>query len=263
MTPPISNPLKHNAKWTHDEAVVALGLYFQIPFNRINSRNPQIRKVAHVLGRSPASLSMKMDNFGRLDPSLSARGIGGLKNGAKMDREVWDEFSHRREDLAVLFHELLSRLGGTITEADDTLIKTPLGLDAVRLTKYRVNQTFFRTSVLSAYDNTCCITGLTEPALLIASHIKPWSKCENGQERTDASNGLCLNPLHDRAFDKGLITLDEQFRVVLSSLLKEATPHIVFNEYFGRYEGLPITLPSRGRPSATFLEYHRQYIFRA
>lgn len=65
--------------WSHDESVLALGLYFQMPFLKIRSTAPEIVKVAKLMGRMPASLSMKMDNFGRFDPSLSVRGITGLK----------------------------------------------------------------------------------------------------------------------------------------------------------------------------------------
>lgn len=57
-------------KWTHDEAVLALGLYFQMPFAKIRSSAPEIVKLARLMGRSSASLSMKMDNFGRLDRKI-------------------------------------------------------------------------------------------------------------------------------------------------------------------------------------------------
>ena len=216
---------------------MALGLYFQMPFNSISSRAPKVIELAKLMGRSPASLSMKMDNFGGLDPSLSERGIVGLKNSSKLDKQVWDEFVDKRETLASLFHELVLKLKGGDSLADDMTIKTPPGLDGTHLTQYRINQSFFRKSVLSAYDFTCCITGLTDDRLLIASHIKPWAKCENGNERTDASNGLCLNALHDKAFDKGLITLDEDYRVIISKELKDVVSYVAFSEYFIQYEG--------------------------
>lgn len=251
----------YGKKWTHDEVVLALGLYFQIPFGKIHSRSPEIVKLAGLMKRSPASLSMKMGNFGRLDPTLANRGVGGLPNGAKIDQIVWDEYAGRRDELATHYHELLLRLTGKDIVNDDVIIKTPQGLDGIGLSHYRINQSFFRQSVLSAYQYTCCITGLTEPKLLIASHVKPWAKCINGNERTDTSNGLCLNALHDRAFDKGLITLDEQLRIVVSSSLKDAVSSEVFYDYFIRYEKQQITLPDRGQPSETFLSYHRNNIF--
>ncbi len=252
---------KYGSTWSHDEAVLALGLYFQMPFGKIHSRSFEVRRLAKLMNRSPASLSMKMCNFGRLDPSLAKRGVSGLKNGAKMDQTVWDEYVGRRDELATRYHELLLKLKGNENFDDDVAIKTPQGLDGVRLVHYRINQSFFRRSVLSAYDNACCITGLTGAKLLIASHIKPWSKCIDGNERTDTANGLCLNSLHDRAFDKGLFTLDEELKVVLSASLKNAVPHEVFTDYFIRYEGRQIVLPERGRPSEVFLSYHRENVF--
>ena len=252
---------KYGTKWTHDETVVALGLYFQIPFGKINQTTPEIVHIARLMGREPASLSMKMCNIGRLDPTLARRGVAGLKNGAKMEEVVWDEYAGHREDLAARYYELIRGLRGNVLVQDDQLIKTPPGLEGERLTHYRINQSFFRKSVMSAYDNECCITGINDCRLLIASHIKPWSDCETGEERTKAENGLCLNSLHDRAFDRGLITLDENLCVVNSHLLRDAVKRDVYEAFFGRYEGARINLPVRERPASEFLDYHRNNIF--
>ena len=252
---------QYGRKWSRDETILALGLYFQIPFAKISSRNPEICELAKLMRRSPASLSMKMGNLGRFDPSLAQQGITGLKNGSKSESDVWNEFEGRRDVLAENYSLLRSKLSGHASLADDVTIKTPQGLDGIRLIKYRINQSFFRSSVLSAYDNKCCITGISIPKLLVASHIKPWSECVDGNERTDTQNGLCLNSLHDRAFDKGLFTLDDDFRIVLSDVLKSATPREIYVGYFLRYDGVRITLPDRGKPSNGFLAYHREHIF--
>ena len=61
----MKNLSQYGRKWTRDETILALGLYFQIPFAKISSRNQEIRKLAQLMKRSPASLSMKMDNLGR------------------------------------------------------------------------------------------------------------------------------------------------------------------------------------------------------
>ncbi len=61
----MENLSQYGRKWTRDETILALGLYFQIPFAKISSRNQEIRKLAQLMKRSPASLSMKMDNLGR------------------------------------------------------------------------------------------------------------------------------------------------------------------------------------------------------
>ena len=81
---------QYGRKWTRDETILALGLYFQIPFAKISSRNPEIRELAKLMKRSPAPLSMKMDNLGRFDDTLARKGISGLKNGSKGEKD-WME----------------------------------------------------------------------------------------------------------------------------------------------------------------------------
>lgn len=254
--------LKYGVDWTHDEVVFALGLYFQIPWGMINQNNPVVKRAAALLGRTPGSLGRKMGNLGRFDPTLAARGVGGLKNGAKMDEIVWNEFVDRREALAAEYDRIRTRLEGrSPVLADDDLIKTPPGLEGVHLVKYRKNQSFFRESVLSAYNGECCITGINDSRLLVASHIRPWAKCDNGEDRTRTENGLCLSALYDRAFDKGLFTIDAQYRIKLSPSLKDHLTRIAYDRHFAELDNRRITLPSRGRPAVEFLVYHNDHVF--
>lgn len=252
---------RYGSAWSHDETVLALGLYFQIPFGKINKSAPEVVKLASEMNRSPSSLSMKMGNIGRFDPTLAARGITGLPNGSKTEKIVWDEYDGRREDLAIDYSRIRQSLTGKLPVESDDVIKTPPGLDREHLTRYRVNQSFFRKSVLTAYNNTCCISGINDSRLLIASHIMPWARCTEGHDRTCTSNGLCLNTLYDSAFDKGLMTLDEELRVVYSSDLIQSVSKAAYQEYFGRYEGRRIQMPDRGAPDERFLSYHRQFVF--
>ena len=255
-------PSRDGQDWTHDEVVFALGLYFQIPWGKINQRNPVVMDAAKLLKRTPGSLGRKMGNLGRFDPTLAARGVGGLKNGAKMDKIVWEEFADHREELASEYDRIRTQLQGhEPVTADDDLIKTPPGLDGIRLTKYRKNQSFFRQSVLSAYNGACCITGINDSRLLVASHIRPWAKCKNGEDRTKTENGLCLSALYDRAFDKGLFTVDTHYKIKLSPSLKERLTHDAFNAHFASLDGKRIDLPTRGRPAAEFLKFHNENVF--
>ncbi|WP_201793226.1 HNH endonuclease [Actinobacillus seminis] len=89
----------------------------------------------------------------------------------------------------------------------------------MRLVKTRINQNFFRSSVLSAYNNACAITGISVNEFLVASHIKPWTKDQ--KNRLNPHNGICLNSIHDRAFDRGLITIDTDYKIMISSRLKD------------------------------------------
>lgn len=128
--------------------------------------------------------------------------------------------------------------------------------------KARVNQDVFRSRILNAYDSRCCITGMADPTLLRASHIKPWCECEP-LERLDVRNGLCLNALHDCAFDSGLIAVRPgSLEVRLSSKIEESMPEDIFDAYFRNYDGVPISIPHpEFAPSADYLEYHMRNVF--
>jgi putative restriction endonuclease len=116
-------------------------------------------------------------------------------------------------------------------------------------------------AVLNAYNNRCCVTGLVKPDLLVASHIKPWKDSDIRTERTNPSNGLCLNPLHDKAFDRGLLTINKRYEIIISTKMKDTEMDSETNEWFGSYEHKQIILPDKFLPSLEFIEYHNDVIF--
>jgi putative restriction endonuclease len=126
--------------------------------------------------------------------------------------------------------------------------------------KARIKQQFFRSAVLTAYDNKCCITGLPVPELLIASHIVPW--ITDVKNRTNPRNGLCLNALHDRAFDLGLLTITPKLTILLSPQLKKKTEQPGISEFFLKYKDASVRAPTRFAPDPAFLRYHNDAIFR-
>lgn len=255
-------------KWTREDFLIALNLYCKLPFGKLHRRNPIIVETAERMGRTPNSLAMKLCNFAALDPVLQARGVRGLPGATKQDRAMWNEF---HSDLSLLGIESEELLHDLFTK-DQTMDVDLLAYDKVRLveptgptetqsaSKVRRGQQFFRQAVLTAYDVRCCITGIQEPRLLVASHIKPWATFP--AERLNPSNGLCLSTLHDSAFDSGLITLDDKLSVVLSSRLRSHFPQAAMEQNFGAFEGKPIRLPDKlAEPSLEFLAYHRERIF--
>jgi len=249
----------YRANWTRDELVIAFGLYCKIPFGRIHIRNPQIIELAKVLGRTPSAVSWKLANLASLDPSLQKRNIAGAAHGAKLDKEVWDEFSGNWNKLTFESERLLAEAAGIpVKEAAETTF--PEGGMRAATVMVRVNQAFFRSAILAAYDGRCCITGLAVPALLNASHIIPWK--DDAKNRTNPCNGLCLNAIHDRAFDFGLLTVTPEHRVRISRrLLRDKDPAV--KALFSRYDGRKITLPSRFQPDPQFLDYHNRHVFAA
>lgn len=248
--------------WTREETIIAFNVYCKIPFNKSSKSNPIIIKYAKIIGRSPSALNMKIGNFGRLDPNLKERGIVGLGNGSKLDEIIWNEFNKNWERLAYESELLIAKFQNKTIEENfgEGLDKIPLGKEKEVIIKSRINQSFFRSAVLSSYDLKCCITGLSVPELLVASHIVPWSRDETN--RLNPRNGLCLNSLHDNAFDKGFITITPDFKIKTSNYLKDYLNDKAYLDMFKRYENQTINLPDKFLPSKEFLDFHFNQIFR-
>ncbi|MDR7021152.1 HNH endonuclease [Aeromonas salmonicida] len=100
------------------------------------------------------------------------------------------------------------------------------------------------------------LTGVTNKALLIASHIKPWSKCDNNTERLDGNNGLLLSPHIDKLFDRGWITFTDAGDLLCAEpSIEQALLQWGIN--------LPSNVGIFSPKQAKFLSYHRDIIFRA
>lgn len=250
--------------WSREETMIAFNLYSKIPYGQIHDYHPDIVRLAEVLERPPASLSWKMCNLASLDPQHIGR-IKGTRI-AKMERTVWGEFNDDPGRFMVETERLLRERAGSSPDdlaAESELQDLPPGETRRRLTNVRTHQALFRKIVLSSYNNRCCITGIGTPELLNASHIVPWR--ENPNHRTNPRNGLCLNALHDRAFDRGLISVGEDFKVCVSPQLRDAAKTKSQNDKMNfviESEGQSITMPDRFAPDREFLNYHYREIFR-
>ncbi len=258
-----------NVKWTREHLLMALNLYCKLPFGKLHGRNPIIIEVAGKMGRTSNSLAMKLCNFASLDPVQLARGVRGLSKASRQDKTVWDEFQANVATLGPKSEQLLHNLFTTaddrevdFLQRDRVRLVQPSGPTEVRTTVCaRRGQQFFRQAILNAYSVRCCITGICVPRLLVASHIKPWRDFPS--DRLNPRNGLCLSSLHDAAFDDGLITLDEKYRVVLSKRLKRYLPQLSLKHNFVKFEGRVIRPPDKlAEPDPACLAYHREYVFR-
>lgn len=245
--------------WTRDELVVAFNLYCKIPFGRIHIRNPLIIELAQAIGRSPSAVSWKLANFARLDPALKKRNIAGATHGAQAEIDIWNEFNDNWEKLAFESERLLEKITGHAVSIPEGRDEFPEGRTRETVVRTRVNQAFFRAAVLAAYGLRCCITGLSIPPLLNASHIVPWSL--DVKNRTNPRNGLCLNAIHDRAFDCGLLTITPDLRVKLSPKLKGNATDNALRDFLWRFESAPISPPRRFAPDENFLRFHNEKVF--
>lgn len=227
----------------------------------MHARNPAVIDLSVLIKRTPSAVALKLVNFASLDPELRDRGVEGMRNTSKADREVWEEFYGRWNHLAETEINMESIDLKAEIDANRYIPESqPSGpTDKTSETHIRLHQRFFRNSVLAAYDGRCCITGISCEALLRASHIVPWAQSPN--LRLDPRNGLCLNSLHDAAFDQGLITLSDRLEVIISPRLESEFPNDIYHEMFGIFQGKPITAPERFLPSIEALDYHRNNIF--
>ena len=247
-------------EWTREELIVAFNLYCKIPFGRIHIRNPLVIELAQAIRRTPSAVSWKLANFARLDPALKKRNIAGASHGARAEVEIWEEFNSDWEKLAFESEQLLLQITNRVDvlSGEDATI-FPEGTTREVIVRARVNQGFFRSAVLVAYGSSCCITGCSVPELLNASHIIPWSI--DVKNRTNPRNGLCLNAIHDRAFDCGLLTITPNLKVKISPKAKRKLSDVGTQELLLRYENVSISLPRHFAPEPAFLRYHNERVY--
>lgn len=246
-------------KWDRQDLLIAFNLYCQLPFGKIHSRNPIIVKIAKRLNRTSSSLAMKMLNFASLDPMIINSGRHGLGNASNADREIWIEFHQDWEKLALESQRILDSPKILPSEALSQIeLEDYRGETRQAVVEVRLKQSFFRQAVLSSYQGRCCMTGLDDSRLLIASHIVPWST--DRLNRLNPSNGLCLSVLHDKAFDQGLVTVLPDWNIRVAKQLR-AVKNDFYKMAIISLEDKKIELPEKFQPAVEFLEYHNNNIF--
>lgn len=134
--------------------------------------------------------------------------------------------------------------------------KSKDGKERLQTIKARIGQKTFREVILSIYENRCCLTGIDVPEVNRASHIIGWA--ERADTRMDPRNGLCLSATYDAAFDGKLITFDDDYRLVLSKVIRDRMPTETLRTHFLGKEGQRIQMPTRLEPLKDYLEHHRK-----
>jgi putative restriction endonuclease len=122
--------------------------------------------------------------------------------------------------------------------------------------KIRVKQSVFSNKVKDQYKVSCAVCGLKTRSFLIGSHIVPWS--EDKSIRLDPRNGICLCTFHDKAFDLGYFTLDDDLKIITSKHV--FNDHVVENE-LSKIDGHKINKPTSNQPIIKYLKFHRENIF--
>lgn len=244
--------------WTIEQITVVLYEYCRKPFGQFQASKPFVRNLAMLIGRSPAAIVRKVGNLASFDPQMKKRGVNGLSHTSKLDGEVWNKyFGHW--DLLVLDAEILIAKFKKQQLEDSLNIDLrllPKGEERFYEIKKRINQDFFRSTVLASYEQRCCITGLNNPSLLHACHIVDWSTDESN--RTNPQNGLCLNVLLHKAYDENLIGITPDYDIIVSDRFLGQEKHVDenFKKYILSIDQKKITLPRRFSPDRDLLAIH-------
>lgn len=250
-------------QWTAQQLKLAFYLYCLTPFGKLHSHNPDIIQLAAQIGRTPGALAMKLSNFASLDPSIIITGRKGLSGASTLDRQIWAEFHADWEHLTQECEQVRARLQRGQGAIDESAREAPDGVDDLDdyqgetrqvIAQQRKRQTFFRRAVLASYRGRCCISGVSDQRLLIASHIVPWAV--DTANRLNPRNGLCLSAIHDKAFDQHLFSLTDDLRIVLSDSLKNSKDAFL-RQVFWSVSDKRIDVPDRFVPDPTFLCRHR------
>jgi len=126
------------------------------------------------------------------------------------------------------------------------------GYDVSSIVGRRVGQSLFRRKLLEKYDS-CCVCGMSNQELLNSSHIKPWAVA-SGAERVDVDNGFIMCPNHDKLFDRGFISFNDDGSILISKKISDEDAKKVGIDIKYKMKNL-----SKGNKK--YLEYHRDNIF--
>lgn len=253
---------QYRQSWTHDQLLATFYLYLQLKPSEIHSASTAVSGFARHLGKPQQAIAAKLRTLTQLDPVLARQPVKASDNVTALDESVWGEFQKNWTATTLTASEAYEAVVGTYQEAAginqvsaaDASYLFQEGLTREALVQVRKNQYVFRKAILSSYDTTCCISGIKNEKLLIASHIVPWSL--DTENRLNPSNGLCLSALHDRAYDQGLITVLPDYSIRVAAELTLQKNNSFLAEALFRHEGKSIRLPGRFQPKAEFLKAH-------
>lgn len=253
--------------WTRPELLILLNVYHKLRFGQMHARQPVVVMLAKRLERTAGSVAMKLCNMASLDPALKLRGIKGLDGASRLDETMWQEFHADLQTSVPASEAALRELMKAGPEAElevlpkngIRIVKTPPSgpTTTTSTVQVRLGQDYFRNAVLNNFGGRCGVTQLGVRELLIASHILPWGT--HADQRLNVRNGLCLSRLHDAAFDRHLISFDDNLRLLLSKRLRSELPQRAVQESFAAYEGCALEMPEDSvLPDLAYMAEHRQ-----
>jgi putative restriction endonuclease len=245
--------------WTEEQITIVLYEYCRNPFGQFSATKKFVQELGKLLNRTPAAIVRKVGNLASFDPQMKARGVDGLGHTGKLDEVVWNKYFGHWNQLAYDAEVLLAKLKNIELEESLQLDlnNLPKGAERTQEVKRRINQSFFRDTVLSSYDNRCCITGINNDKLLQACHIVSWSMDE--ANRTNPQNGLCMNYLFHKAYDEYLLGISPDYDIIISDKffgekLKDVDSKTL--DYVRSFNNRKIIMPKRFLPNRDLLADH-------
>ena len=151
--------------------------------------------------------------------------------GPGLARYAWPSLSALYAIMPRIYELGVTLPDGPLEEFRLAVAGLPSTTEAERMIIQRVGQDIFRNRLMTYWQGRCPLTGIVEPELLRASHIVPWAECKSDVERLNVYNGLLLSALWDAAFDKALVSFDDDGCPIFSgSLGEEARAALVWHE---------------------------------
>ena len=164
--------------------------------------------------------------------------------GHRMYFRSWQWYTDFLETLEDIQNDVINDLSEIENDKTKNLTTKKILTDA------RVGQGKYKRELIDLWES-CSLSGYSKKSLLIGSHIKPWSKCENDFEKLDKYNGFLLTPNLDKLFDKGLISFENNGKIIISNRLTKDD-----EKYFNLNIYSEINL---FKENIKYLEFHREF----
>ena len=218
----------------YEDALVYRNLQ-KVPDDIMDSRSLKSHDVYNIYAEKVTLLDVSERNY-------QLEGMG--------QSNIW--YGNDKTDTAVYDYIKNKKLGidNRINSIEKDLLE---GQEKEMLIKARINQDVFRNNLIDKYGS-CAMCKINNPKLLIASHIKPWSVSDK-HEKLDVYNGLLLCPNHDRLFDSGLISFDDEGKIIISNEMD------TINQIFTNIN--PDMKIAMDENTKVYMKYHREHIFKS
>ncbi len=249
-------------RWSEEETLFLFKVFMTEHQKDLQTGSPRLDTLSKAMtGRTPSAIHLKLEEIRCNAPGYTDYGRKP-RNTSKIVIGIWESLADDYDaTMRRIYDAELQGADGKVESKTFLLDEINPGIDVPYESTRREGQQMFRKLVSENYERRCCITGISNSELLVASHIKPW-KDSSPEERTNPANGLYLNRLHDGLFDQHLMTLDEDMRIIYSDEVKENNSEEIFESFFGKSENTRIRMPSIYRIDEGLIAYHREKAYK-